>query len=337
LCPLFTNSREAVELDHLDLVSPGVTTLRERGITLVVPLVSQAELVGLISLGPSSGERSYTLDDRRLLSELASRAAPALRIAQLVKQYQLTVLEKQRLDDELRVARYIQQTLLPKQLPNMPGWEVKGHYQPAQAVGGDFFDFIHLSDGRLGVVIGDATGKGIPAALVMAAARGFVRASAMRTDNPGEVLKKANDLMLPAMPPNMFVTCLYAIIDLQTGQITFSNAGHNLPCRFKNGEVQELMARGMPLGLMPGMVYEESQQTIARGDSILFYSDGLVEAHNPTREMFGVPRLREILCQLPDQADQMDGILQKWRAFIDEDQMQEDDMTLVTLKRSVGE
>lgn len=337
LCPLFTNTREAIELNRLNLESPGVITLQERGITLVMPLVSQGELVGLISLGPNAGERSYSLDDRRLLSELASRAAPAFRIAQLVKQYQLKILEKQRLDDELRVARYIQQTLMPKQLPNMPGWQVEGHYQPAQAVGGDFFDFIELSDSRLGVVIGDATGKGIPAALVMAAARGFVRACAMRSVDPGEVLEKANDLMLPAMPPSMFVTCLYAIIDLQSGLITFSNAGHNLPCRFKNGEVQELQARGMPLGLMPGMVYEEGQLTIAPGDSVLFYSDGLVEAHNPNREMFGVPRLRELLCQLSDQADQMENVLQEWRSFIQEDQAQEDDMTLVILKRAVAE
>jgi len=135
----------------------------------------------------------------------------------------------------------------------------------------------------------------------------------------------------------MFVTCLYAIIDLQSGLITFSNAGHNLPCRFKNGEVQELQARGMPLGLMPGMVYEEGQLTIAPGDSVLFYSDGLVEAHNPNREMFGVPRLRELLCQLSDQADQMENVLQEWRSFIQEDQAQEDDMTLVILKRAVAE
>ena len=336
ICPLFIRTREAVELDHLDLNSPGIEILRERDIAMAMPLVSQGELVGLITLGPSAGERSYTIEDRRLLSVLASRAAPALRIAQLVTQHQIKVLEKQRMDDELRVARYIQQTLMPKHLPDLPGWQVNGHYQPAQAVGGDFFDFFDLHDGRLGVVIGDATGKGVPAALVMAAARGFVRAFAMRLDHPGEVLMNANDLLLPAMPPSMFVTCLYAIIDTHSGEIIFSNAGHNLPCLFKFGEVQELKARGMPLGLMPGMVYEEGNLTIAPGDRVLFYSDGLVEAHNPRDEMFGVPRLREFLGNLPGDTDQLGHLLQEWRGFIQEDQAQEDDLTLVMIERASG-
>lgn len=334
VCPLFVNAREVVEVEHLDLASPGVKTLRERGIALVMPLVSQGELVGLIGLGPSAGDRSYTLDDRRLLGVLASRAAPALRIAQLVKQHQLKILEKQRLDDELRVARFIQQTLVPKQFPSLPGWQVSGHYQPAQAVGGDFFDFIELGEGRLGIVIGDATGKGIPAALVMAAARGFMRSSAMQIENPGEVLQKANELLLPGMPPSMFVTCLYAILDVKNGFITFANAGHNLPCRFRNGEVQDLNARGMPLGLMPGMVYEEGRITIDPGDSILFYSDGLVEAHNPDHEMYGVPRLREFLCKLRDDTDQMADLLRDWQGFVDQNQAQEDDMSLVMLKHA---
>jgi serine phosphatase RsbU (regulator of sigma subunit) len=333
LCPFLVNSHEVVELDNLTLESPGIKTLREQGIAMVAPLVSQGEMVGLISLGPSASERSYTLEDRQLLSMLASRAAPALRIAQLANEHQLKAQEKQRIDEELRVARYIQQTLLPKQLPDLPGWHLKGHYQPAQAVGGDFFDFFDLQDGKLGVVIGDATGKGIPAALVMASARGFMRACAMRSRSPGEVLKEANKLLLPGMPASMFVTCLYAIIDINSGVITFSNAGHNLPCRFKHGEVQELKASGMPLGLMPDMLYEEGQMTIDPGDCVLFYSDGLVEAHNPRREMFGTPRLREFLCNLPADKDQMEVLLQEWQMFIETNQAQEDDMTLLVIRR----
>src|SRR5205823_9436971 len=142
-----------------------------------------------------------------------TQAAPALRVAQLVREQQAQARARERVDQELRVARLIQQTLLPRELPAMPGWQLAAYYQPARAVGGDFYDFLYFDDGRLGIVIGDVTDKGVPAALVMATTRSILRSTAHATISPGKVLEQTNDLLYQDIPPNMFVTCLYAILD----------------------------------------------------------------------------------------------------------------------------
>jgi len=172
---------------------------------------------------------------------------------------------------------------------------VATYYQPARAVGGDFYDFVDLPDGRLGLVVGDVTDKGVPAALVMATTRSILRAGAQRFASPGAILEYANDMLCPDIPPNMFVTCLYAMLDPNTGRLQFANAGHDLPYRKSAAGVEELRATGMPLGLMPGMKYDEREVQLEPDDMVLFYTDGLVEAHNPQREMFGFPHLKALL------------------------------------------
>jgi serine phosphatase RsbU (regulator of sigma subunit) len=332
---LFLTAREAIDIKQLALDSPGMRAFQSDNIRLVAPLVSQGELIGLLALGPRRGDEGYNDEDRHTLAMLASQAAPPLRIAQLVRQGQVKMQEKQRMEHELRVARFIQQTLLPKQMPALPGWQISGHYQPAQAVGGDFFDFIHHSDGRLGIVIGDATGKGIPAALMMAAARSTVRSVAPQLDSPGDVLRKANTLLLSAMPNSMFVTCAYAILDPVSGWISFANAGHSLPCLLAKQGVVELWATGMPLGLMPDMEYEELNLKIEPGERLLLFSDGLIEAHNGSSDMFGVRNLRATLEALPHQANLIMQILDAWEAFRGQAGEQEDDLTLVSLEHKV--
>ena len=194
------------------------------------------------------------------------------------------------MEQELRVARVIQETLLPKEIPSIEGWSLAAHWQPARQVGGDFYDFIDLPDGRMGILIADVTDKGVPAAMVMATTRSLLRAAAERLIEPGPVLARANELLYPDIPAKMFVTCLYIVLETSTGEMSFANAGHNLPyLRTKDGVV-ELRATGMPLGLMPGMEYEQKSVTIQAGQSLLLSSDGLIEAHNPGREMFGFPR-----------------------------------------------
>src|SRR5215204_838349 len=170
------------------------------------------------------------------------------------------IRERERVEQELRLARSIQQASLPKEVPTLAGWQIAPYYQPAREVGGDFYDFLELKDGQLGIVEGDATGKGVPAALVMASARSMLRAVAQTSESPGEVLGSINDPLVTDIPPNMFVTCFYAILDPESGRLTYANAGHDSPylhCR--NAEAEELRARGMPLGLMPGMSYEEKE------------------------------------------------------------------------------
>ena len=333
----FQSAPGAVEIDKLDLPSPALRALQAAGVKMAVPLVSQGELIGVLNLGPRLSEQDYSVDDRVLLTNLATQAAPALRVAQLVREQQADIRARERIEHEMRVARHIQQSLLPKELPALSGWQVAAHYQPARAVGGDFYDFLTLPDGRCGIVIGDVTDKGVPAALVMATTRSTLRATAQQLVSPGLVLEKVNDQLCPEFPPNMFVTCLYAVLDPTTGRLQYANAGHDLPYRRCASGIEELRARGMPLGLMQGMQYEEKETILDPGESVLLYSDGLVEAHDPQREMFGFPRLRQLMADLPDDSSEMvTSLLSELQRFTGADWEQEDDLTLVVLQRAAA-
>ncbi|MGZ8686791.1 MAG: ATP-binding SpoIIE family protein phosphatase [Gaiellaceae bacterium] len=325
----------AVDVEKLELESPGVTALREAGVALVVPLISGGELVGTLNLGSRLSDQQYSTDDKRLLDGLAAQAAPALQVAELVQKQAAEARSRERIEQELKVAQLIQQNFLPRVLPDLPGWEVAAYYQPAREVGGDFYDLFELPDGRVAVVIGDVTDKGVPAAMVMAAARSLLRASGQRIVSPGEVLERVNDLLCPDIPDKMFVTCLYAVVDPATGHVRYANAGHNLPyARTADGSL-ELRAKGMPLGLLPGMTYEECEALLAPGDALLLYSDGVTEAHGPEREMFGTPRLIEHVAD-PASGDLIDGLLTQLQRFTGTDWEQEDDITLVTLRRTMA-
>jgi serine phosphatase RsbU (regulator of sigma subunit) len=335
-----------VEIDKLDLHSPALDAMKASQIKVVVPLVSQGELIGLLNLGPRLSQQEYSADDRKLLNDLATQTAPAVQVAQLVRQQQRQAQERERIEQELRVARLIQQTLLPKEVPDLEGYKLAAYYQPAREVGGDFYDFLKLDDEHLGLVVGDVTDKGVPAAIVMATTRTMLRASAQRLDSPGEVLKRVNDVIVRDIPPNMFITCLYAILNLESGLLRYANAGHDLPYRRRRrrsssnnnggGGAEELRATGMPLGLLPGMSYEEKEIVLDRGDSVLFYSDGLVEAHDPERKMFGFPRLQGLVGAHPGGATMVDFLLEELARFVGDSWEQEDDITLVTLQRSEG-
>jgi serine phosphatase RsbU (regulator of sigma subunit)/predicted ester cyclase len=245
--------------------------------------------------------------------------------------------ERERIEQELQVARRIQQDLLPEATPALEGWRIATYYGPAREVGGDFYDFLELSNGRLGLILGDATGHGMPAALVMATTRGMLRAVVQSVESPGEVLGRVNEALVADIPPSTFVTCFYGILDPEGGRFSYANAGHNLPCRRLNGQAEELRARGMPLGLMPGMGYEEKEATLDIGESVLFYSDGLVEAHDPRGEMFGFPRLRKLVAEHDaEDGSLVDFLMEELRSFTGEGWEQEDDITLVTLRRSAA-
>ena len=243
--------------------------------------------------------------------------------------------ERERIEQELRVARRIQRSLLPEATPELEGWHLDAYYEPAREVGGDFYDFLELEEGRLGLVVGDATGKGMPAALVMATTRGMLRAVAQSLDSPGEVLARVNDALYPDVPSAMFVTCFYAVLDPLAGRLRYANAGHDLPYVLLNGAgAYELRATGMPLGLMPEMGYEEKETVLREGDSVLFYSDGLVEAHDPDYEMFGIPRLGALIAEHGKEQSLIDSLLEELYSFTGEGWDQEDDITLLTLRRS---
>jgi serine phosphatase RsbU (regulator of sigma subunit)/anti-sigma regulatory factor (Ser/Thr protein kinase) len=325
-----------VDIARLELDSPAVHALRDAGVALVVPLVSQGELIGTLNLGPRLSEQDYSTDDRRLLTTLAAQAAPAIRVAQLVRDQAAEAAEKERLAQELRVATLIQQQFLPRELPHLPHWQIAAFYGPARAVGGDFYDFVVMPDGRVGIAVGDVTDKGVPAALVMARTHSILRAEASRSTSPSDILSRANDLLVPEMPARMFVTCLFAVLDPSSGRIVIANAGHNLPFVRTGETISELRATGLPLGLLPGIRYDEVEGTIEPDSNVLLYSDGLIEAHDARREMFGFDRLREALAVDDAGSELLDRLLETLKAFTGPDHEQEDDITLVTLRRAAG-
>jgi serine phosphatase RsbU (regulator of sigma subunit)/anti-sigma regulatory factor (Ser/Thr protein kinase) len=336
LMAYFQTASEAVDIEALELDSPALRELKAAGVKLAVPLVSQGELIGVLNLGPRLSEQEYSSDDRKLLDNLAAQAAPALRVGQLVREQEAEAVTRQRFESELEVARLIQQNFLPKELPEMAGWQVAAYYRPAREVGGDFYDVIPLPDGRVGFVVGDVTDKGVPAALVMSATRSLLRAAAQRLIEPGEVLGRVNDQLCPDMPAAMFVTCLYGVLDRDTGLLRFANAGHDVPYVKTAHGVEELRARGMPLGLMPGMEYEEKEAALAPGDSVLLHSDGIVESHDAERDMFGFPRLKDTVARASRDESLIDRVLGDLGDFTGPDLPQEDDITMVTLQRSAG-
>ncbi len=325
-------ARSVVEVDKLRLSSPALQTIKEQGAVLAAPLVHQGEFIGLLALGPRRSEQGYTTDDYQLLKNLATQAAPAFRVADLVREQRQEAQQREQIQQELRIARSIQQTLLPKRQLALEGWIVEAHYQPARAVGGDFYDFIHLPNGRISIIIGDVTGKGVPAALVMAMTRTLLRETTKLHDSPGMILSLANDSMVGDIPENMFVTCFYAILDPASGKLIYANAGHDVPFWRTRDGVKTLYARGMPFGLMPGMTYEEAEIRLALNETVLFFTDGLVEAHNTEHEMFGRPRIEALIAQHPGGPELVPYLLEHRTAFTGQGWEQEDDTTLIILQ-----
>lgn len=336
LVAYFQNAPQAVKMVDLELESAGLGKMNAAGVEMIVPFLTHGELLGWLSLGAHLSGQEYSADDRILLSRLAIQAAPSVRVAQLVAEQQAETLKRERLEQELALARRIQVALLPKEMPDLCNWRMATHYQPARTVGGDFYDFVNFDDGRLGIFIGDVTDKGIPAALVMATTRTMLRAVAHKDLTPGETLRRVNDLLQVDIPANMFVTCLYAILEPETGELVYANAGHNLPyCHTRQGVV-ELRATGMPLGLMVNMIYENQSSVLEPGDCAIFYSDGLVEAHNAQGEMFGTGRLIGLLeDEYVESASLIDRLLKELGDFTGVGWEQEDDITLVGVKRGL--
>jgi serine phosphatase RsbU (regulator of sigma subunit)/predicted ester cyclase len=297
----------------------------------------RGEWMGLVPTGKEF-EALLVLIHRIVGGMIAEEWSQGSGLAELTQQrLEQEMRERERIEQELLVARSIQQASLPKEVPELEGWEISPLYQPAREVGGDFYDFHLLSEGRLGVVVGDATGKGVPAALVMSTTCGMLQlaAQALDSSSPGDILGRVNEALLARIPPNMFVTCFYAVLDPESGRLTYANAGHDPPyLRRGGGECEELRARGMPLGLMPGMSYKEDETVLDAGEAALFYSDGLVEAHDPKGEMFGFPRLRALVAEHAEEHSLEQALLEELYRFTGEGWEQEDGITLLTLECS---
>jgi serine phosphatase RsbU (regulator of sigma subunit) len=282
------------------------------------------------------------------LREKNQRLSEALHHLKLAQEQ---LIEKEKIEHELRMARQIQQGILPTEVPAPNGWEISARWEPARSVSGDFYDFLTLSDRLLVIVIGDVTGKGIPASLVMATTCSVLRATILSNPTPGAlspdtVLAQMNGVLCRDMPPGMFATCLLVFLDLVSGEFRYANAGHSLPVMIsKAGNkpvIKELWASGMPLGLLPESRYEVQNAALDPGDCLLLLTDGLVEARNPLMDMFGSDRLHAALSRLAEKRspanawaseDLIPELLQQLVEFTGPDLEQEDDVTLVSIER----
>lgn len=305
---------------------------------MCAPLKAENRVFGVfIMIGNDT--RPFMAGDLKLLNTIALQTAPAIEIAHLHQ----VELENAWLERDLQMAQKVQSGLLPGQMPQLPGWQVAAFWQPAHIVSGDLYDFIHFPDGKLGLVVADVTDKGMPAALLMANARSVLRgvaASAGRIgmDSPGRLLAQVNDVLSEEMPMDMFVTCLLAVLDPVSGHLRYANAGHNPPYLCSAQHALELRATGMPLGIFPDLEYEEKEVFLNSGDSLLMYSDGLVEAHDPNRQMFGFPRLHQVLSSLPAEARlNVDALIRhlmdQLTDFATPGWEQEDDITMIAVRR----
>jgi serine phosphatase RsbU (regulator of sigma subunit) len=281
--------------------------------------------------------QSWKLDEdgMRLLQLMSNQAAIAIESALMGRRN----LRRQRLEAELAAGREIQLGLLPSASPEVQGWEFAAFYQAAGEVGGDFYDFVDLpgEPGRLGMVIADVVGKGVPAALYMALSRTTIRASALAEQRPASVLQRANRLLLQESHSGLFLTALYAVLDTGSGQIRYANAGHNRPLwlRTASGEIGELNARGTALGALEEIKIEECEIDIAPGDLLAFYTDGVTEAMDASGQLFGQDRLREAIGTAPGTRAQqvVTAVVDAVKTHVGK-APQSDDLTLFVVKRS---
>ena len=254
---------------------------------LVLPLKSRKEMLGYIALGPKKSEEPYSPSDTSLLETVAAQAGLALENARLSAQIAVEMAQRETLARELEIAREVQQRLFPQVLPEVPALEYAGHCRPARAVGGDYYDFLALSSGRLGLVIGDVSGKGVPAALLMASLQASVRGQSEGSASVAALMTNVNRLVCDASPDNRYATFFYAQFNPATRRLAYSNGGHNPPIVLRGGEVLRLETGGPPVGLFGSSKYTQDELALQPGDLLVLFTDGVSEAENPAQEEWG--------------------------------------------------
>ena len=258
---------------------------------MAVPIVSQNRTIGVFSL-ESDEPDAYDHDDLELLEAFASLAAISLERARQHEE----ILEKRRLEEELSIAKRIQKTFLPQKRPRVSGFDISGINIPSEEVGGDYYDFIPINESQMGIVIADVSGKGIPAALIMASVRAGLIAEIRNNYAIRSIMAKVNNLLFESTASDIYVTAVYGVLDPKNRIFTFSNAGHNAPIlRRADGEMKYLIEGGMALGMFENSKYEERPLSVAPGEIILFYTDGVTEAKNQSQEEFGTRRLKQVI------------------------------------------
>jgi phosphoserine phosphatase RsbU/P len=333
----FSLPGEAPAVSHLrDSRAPVVPDAEEQSelpgldARLLLPLASKNDLLGFISLGPKRSEEPYSSEDTRLLLTVAAQTGLALENSRLSEAIAHEVSQRELLNREIEIAREVQQRLFPQNLPHIVSLDYAGHCRPAQGVGGDYYDFLALSDGQLGLAIADISGKGIPAALLMASLQASVRGQSHGTGDVAALMTNVNRLVYEASPANRYATFFYAQFDPRTRRLTWSNGGHNPPILLRGGEVIRLETGGPVVGLFPRSSYEQDAILLRAGDLLIFYTDGMSEAENPAEEEWGEDALISAAraCAQEAPVEMIASIMNAADAFAS-GAPQHDDMTLV--------
>jgi sigma-B regulation protein RsbU (phosphoserine phosphatase) len=267
--------------------------LAEVNAELVLPLNGKKDLLGVITLGPRKSEEPYSISDSKLLGSVASQTGLALENSRLMATIVTEIAKREWIGREIDIARGVQQRLFPQKLPSIAGVDCAGVCRPAQRVGGDYYDFLALSGGRLGIALGDVAGKGIPAALLMASLQASLRGQ--RLSGPSDLaqlMTNLNFLIHEASPDNRYATFFYGELDPGNRRLDYVNAGHNPPMLFRAaGGVLRLGATGPVVGLVEGGHFEQRSVQLSPGDVLLVYSDGISEAMNASEEEWGEGQL----------------------------------------------
>lgn len=325
--PILVNDLESDHRFHG--LSHDCTSIRS---LLCVPLFFKGKMTGLIACFNKKNHQGFTNDDQRLLSILSGQSAQVIENARLHEQEQMLI----RMQEEHRLAADIQTRLLPKSAPVLEGYDIAGVTYPAKIVGGDYFDFIPVDASRLAFCVGDISGKGIPAALLMSNLQATIRAETVQTAYPCQCLNRSNRLLYRNTEADKFATLFYGILNFVKHSIVYSNAGHNRPFLVrKSGGMIELGNAGIALSLIEQFEYPEDTINIERGDMLVIYSDGITEAINESNEEYGEERFRELACSFREKSanNMVDEIVKEVSLFTGT-QPQFDDITLMIIKRN---
>ena len=305
---------------------------------LLLPLSLNQKTLGVMSLGPKQSEEPFSRTDLRLLESVAAQTGLALENGRLTAAVATEVAARAKQNRDIEIARDVQQRLFPQEYPPIPGLDYAGACRAALGVGGDYYDFVPISKNRLGIAIGDVSGKGIPAALLMATLRAYLRGAQTvhHQENLAEVMRSLNELVYESSAANRYATFFYGELDLTTRELTYVNAGHNPPMVFRRGDhhdVLRLATGGPVIGLIEGCVYEQDRVTLAAGDVLVAYTDGVSEAMNADNEEWGEDRMIEAIHADgdPDARSLIDRLMISADAFVS-GAPQHDDMTLLVVR-----
>ncbi len=297
---------------------------------LSVPLLCKGKLIGVLSLFNKKNNREFSKNDQRLLSIIGSQSAQVIENARLYEQGK----QLRQFEQELEMAQSIQNRLLPKESPRIGGFDLAGVSYAAKEVGGDYFDFIELENGRWGIALGDVSGKGIPAALLMANLQATLRNQALNHSSIVGCIEKANQFLYLNTQSHKFATLFFGVLDSKTKNFNYVNAGHNFPFHLrKDGEFRQLEIGGLVVGIEPDSAYNEGQVLLSPGEIIVIYSDGVTEAEDASESLFGEQRLQEIIKKNKNLSSQeiMAEIYEEVKNFQSGTE-QDDDITLIVMK-----